>query len=391
MAGSSLSHLDCARCGQREDPDYLQTVCPECGGPLLARYELSREDLRGLPWDLPHRSCDLWRYAELLPVRDRKRRSGLGEGMTPLLRADRLGAALGLESFWIKDEGRNPTGSFKARGMAVAVTRAAELGVEALAAPSAGNAGLAMAAYAACHGLSALVAFPADIPPPYVRECRAYGAEVLVEGATIREAGQALKRHIAANPKWADAFDVSTLREPYRLEGKKTMGYEIAEQLGGVAPDVVLYPTGGGTGLIGIAKAFEEMISLSWMGETTRPRMIAVQMAGCAPVVEAMRAGASRVVPPETAQTRCWGLRVPSPFADREILRTVRDTGGEAVAVEEKELLPAARHALRTTGIDLAPEGAAALAAIPHLLRGGVIRPTDRIVLLNTASSAMYK
>ena len=391
IAGSALSHLDCARCGRREDADRLHRVCPDCGGPLLARYELSRDDLRGLHWDLPHRPSDLWRYAELLPVRDRSRRRGLGEGMTPLLAAERLGGELGLDSLWIKDEGRNPTGSFKARGMAVAVARAAELGARTLAAPSAGNAGLALAAYAACHGLAALVAFPADIPPPFVRECRAYGAEVIVEGATILEAARALKRMVETNPKWSGSFDLSTLREPYRLEGKKTMGYEIAEQLGGTAPEAVVYPTGGGTGLIGIVKAFEEMVSLGWLEEEARPRMIAVQMAGCAPIVEAFRGGADRAVPREDADTRCWGLRIPAPFADREILRTIRETGGAAIAVEERELLPAARLALRTAGIDVAPEGAAALAAIPHLLRAGVLRPTERVVLLNTAASGMYK
>ena len=216
--------------------------------------------------------------------------------MTPLLCVDRLAAELGLEQLWVKDEGRNPTGSFKSRGMAAAVARAAELGIRALSAPSAGNAGLAIAAYAARHGLRALVAFPVDIPGIYVRECRGYGAEVITAGATIREAGAALRAHIQQKPAWQDALDVSTLREPYRLEGKKTMGYEIAEHCRGSLPDAIVYPTGGGTGLIGIWKAFEEMEALGWIREK-RPRMIVVQMGGCAPIVEAFRAGAATPPP----------------------------------------------------------------------------------------------
>ncbi len=391
IAGSALTHLECARCGRREDPERIATVCPDCGGPLLARYDLERADLRGLPVDLALRPADLWRFAELLPIRAARCRVGLGEGMTPLLAVPRLGRELGVENLWIKDEGRNPTGSFKSRGMAIAVARAAELGISACMAPSAGNAGLALAVYVARHGLRALVAFPEDIPPAFVRDCRFYGAEVIVAGATIREAGAAMRRHVLENKGWEQALDLSTLREPYRLEGKKTMGYEIAEQLGGRLPDVILYPTGGGTGLIGIWKAIEEMIALRWLADTKRPRMIAVQMEGCAPIVDAFEAGSAAANPIPDAKTRCWGLRVPAPFADREILSVLRESNGFAVRVGEGELLPAYRNAARLEGIDVAPEGAAALAAIPILQRDGRLTSSDRIVALNTASSGMYK
>lgn len=385
-----MSHLECARCARREDAERIASVCPECGGPLLVRYNLARDDLRGLPWDLGQRPSDLWRYTELLPVRSSRWRIGLGEGMSPLLCAPRLAAEIGVEKLWIKDEGRNPTGSFKARGMAVAVARAAELGARALSAPSAGNAGLALAAYAARHGLRALVAFPVDIPGIYVRECRGYGAEVITAGATIREAGAALRAHIQQKPVWQDAIDVSTLREPYRLEGKKTMGYEIAEHLGGSLPDGIVYPTGGGTGLIGIWKAFEEMEALGWISER-RPRMIVVQMAGCAPIVHAFRTESPSAEPAPDPVTRCWGLRVPAPFADREILRVVRESGGAAVTVPEEDLVPTVERAAKLEGLDVAPEGAAALAALPILLREGILKRDERILVLNTAASGMYK
>jgi threonine synthase len=386
-----MTHLECARCSRREDPERIQTICPDCGGPLLVRYDLERADLQGLPVDLTLRPADLWRFAELLPIRSGRFRVGLGEGMTPLLATPRLGRELGIENLWIKDEGRNPTGSFKSRGMAVAVARAAELGGAACMAPSAGNAGLALAVYAARHGIPALVAFPEDIPPAYVRECRFYGAEVIVAGATIREAGAAMRRHISESRGWEQAIDLSTLREPYRLEGKKTMGFEIAEQLGGRLPDVILYPTGGGTGLIGIWKAIEEMMSLRWLADTNRPRMIAVQMDGCAPIVDAFTSGTAVSIPVSEAKTRCWGLRVPAPYADREILAVIRESDGLAVRVGEEDLLPSYRNAARLEGIDVAPEGAAALAAIPILLRNELLAPTDRVVALNTASSGMYK
>jgi threonine synthase len=394
ISGSALSHLECARCARREDADRPRTVCPACGGPLYARYNLDRPDLTGLPWDFGQRPADLWRYAELLPVRTARFRSGLGEGMTPMIETPRLASAIGIESLHIKDEGRNPTGSFKARGMAVAVARAAELGARALTAPSAGNAGLALAAYAARHNVRALVAFPIDIPGIYVRLSRSYGAEVITAGATIREAGAALRAHAQEKAAWRDALDVSTLREPYRLEGKKTMGYEIAEQMLGDPPDVILYPTGGGTGLIGIWKAFEEIAELGWMGPSAtglRPRMIAVQMKGCAPIVDAMVTRAERATPVGDAQTRCWGLRVPSPFADREILDVLRASHGGAIAVGEEELVPAADRTARCEGIDLSPEGAAVIAAIPRLIERSEISPTDRILALNTAGSAMYQ
>lgn len=390
ISGSALSHLSCARCDRRETPDQPVNVCKECGGPLFVQYDLARSDLRGLPWDLPQRPNDIWRYAELLPVRSARYRIGLGEGMTPMLAVPRLAHEMGLSQLWIKDEGRNPTGSFKSRGMAVAVARAAELQVKALAAPSAGNAGLAMSAYAARHGLQALVAFPEDIPPLFVSESESYGAHVIKAGATIREAGAALRSYVQENNSWKDVFDLSTLKEPYRLEGKKTMGYEIAEQLAGSVPDAVIYPAGGGTGLIGIAKAFEEMAELGWTDAQQRPRMIAVQMAGCAPIVEAFCADADHATPKDDATTRCWGLRVPAPFADREILDTLRKTNGTVIEVQEEEPDQAGKKAREMEGIDMSPEGAATLAAIPHLMRNGSLRNSKRVVILNTANFSMY-
>jgi len=391
IAGSALSHLECARCRETEDPDRLLGVCPRCGGPLLARYDLQRSDLRGLPLEFSLRAPDLWRFAELLPVRSARLRLSLGEGMTPMLGAPRLAREHRIENLWIKDEGRNPTGSFKARGIAVAIARAAELGATAVMAPSAGNAGLALAVYAARHGMRALVAFPEEVPPAYVRDCRFYGAEVILAGASIREAAAAMRDHLETDRSWQEAFDLSTLREPYRVEGKKTMGYEIAEQLWGRAPDAILYPTGGGTGLIGIWKAFEEMLELQWLSEPKRPRMFAVQMEGCSPIVDAFEAGADDATPAQEARTRCWGLRIPAPFAGREILAAVRASGGGAIRVPEGELLPAYRAAARLEGIDLAPEGAAALAALPLLLQAGALKPSDSVLVLNTASAGMYK
>lgn len=386
-----MTHLECARCARKEDPNRPRTVCPACGGPLYARYNLVRPDLSSLPWDWGLRPADLWRYAELLPVGLPSLRIGLGEGMTPLFSLPRLAREIGLDHLLVKDEGRNPTGSFKARGMAVAVARAAELGIRSLCAPSAGNAGLALAAYAARHGLKALVAFPIDIPGVYVRQCRAFGAEVITAGATIREAAAALRSHVSEKPAWKGVFDVSTMREPYRLEGKKTMGYEIAEQLRGDLPDVIVYPTGGGTGLIGIWKAIEEMGELGWVSKDKRPRMIAVQMKGCAPIVHAVTERADRAVPLEDAQTRCWGLRVPSPFADREILSILQRSRGTAVAVADEDLAPVADRVSRLEGLDLSPEGAALFAAIPQLIELGLIAREERILMLNTASSGMYQ
>ncbi|MDM7913780.1 MAG: threonine synthase [Candidatus Eisenbacteria bacterium] len=389
ILGSALSHLECARCGRREEPDRLQTVCSACGGPLLARYDLAREDLPGMVWDLLTRPCDLWRFSELLPVRAARYRIGLGEGMTPILSVPRLARELGMADLWVKDEGVNPTASFKARGMAVAVARAAELGASAVYAPSAGNAGVALAAYAARHGLRALVAFPSETPPAFVRQARAQGAEVIVEGSTIREAAAALHAQIEKGNTWSEAFDLSTLKEPYRVEGKKTMGYEIGLALPEM-PDVIVYPTGGGTGLIGIWKAFEEMRALGWIGGK-RPRMVAVQVEGCRPIVDAFRAVAQRAIPATDARTRCWGLRVPAPFADVEILRVLYDSRGWAIDVPEETILPAMRLAARTEGLDLAPEGAAAVTAIRRLLIEERIKPEERVLVLNTAASWMYQ
>src|SRR5690606_20454202 len=335
---------------------------PCCSLPLYARYDLDR--LRPLfrPADLRGRRADIWRYAEVLPVRRPDRRLTLGEGFTPLLGAPRLADALGLERLWIKDEGRNPTGSFKARGLAVAVARAWELGARDVAIPSAGNAGSAAAAYAAAAGLAAHVVVPRDTPRAIVEEIAGLGAELeLVDGLITDAAAR-----VAAGVTEHGWFDRSTSKEPYRVEGKKTMGYELFEQLGGRLPDVIVYPTGGGTGLVGMWKAFDEMERLGWIGPE-RPRMIAVQAAGCAPIVRAWEAGAETAEPWANAATYASGLRVPRAIGDFLILRAIRASRGAAIAVGDDAIRAAARLVGRTTGVYVAPEGAATAAAIPHL------------------------
>jgi len=380
-----LTHLECALCGKRFDADQVQTLCPDCKRPLLARYDLAAARAE---WDrdtLSTREPSLWRYRGVLPVRDDSNAVKLGEGYTPLIRARRLGESLGLRELYIKEEGVNPTGSFKARGLCVAVSRARELGIAEVVIPSAGNAAGAMAAYAARAGMRAHVFMPADVPAPFLLECRAYGASITLVDGLITDCGREASK-AAEERGW---FVMSTLKEPYRLEGKKTMGYELAEQFGWQLPDVVIYPTGGGTGLIGMWKAFDELQALGWI-DGKRPRLVAVQAEGCAPIPRAFHAGEEFAAPWEGASTVAAGLRVPSAVGDFLILRALRETGGTALAVSDAELVAAQRRMSAMEGIFACPEGGATLAALEQLLAEGWVSPDERIVLFNTGTGLKY-
>lgn len=381
---SYLTHLSCSLCGASYPDDELQGLCPACARPLLARYDLAaaRAVERGA---LVAAEPTLWRYRALLPVRDRRHEISLGEGFTPLLHAQRLGAELGLSQLYIKDESLNPTGSFKARGLAVAVSRARELGVRHVVIPSAGNAAGATAAYAARAGLQAHVFMPRDVPAPFRLECEALGAEVTLVDGLIDDCGREARRAAAAHG-W---FDLSTLKEPYRLEGKKTMGYELAEQFDGELPDVIVYPTGGGTGLVGMWKAFAELAELGWIGGQ-RPRMVTVQAEGCAPIVRAFHAGEEFAAPWTGARTVAAGLRVPGAVGDFLILRALRESGGTAVAVSDAALLDGQRRIARLEGVFACPEGGATLAALEALLAQGWLERDERVVLFNTGSGLKY-
>jgi threonine synthase len=382
---STLLDLECTACGHRADADEPHGVCPQCGKVLFARYDLDR--LRAtLPRDaLLRRPPSLWRYFEALPVRDPANVVTLGEGMTPLLPFPRLARAFGLHALLVKDEGLNPTGTFKARGMAVAVSRACELGLKTLVAPSAGNAGAALAAYGARGGLDVHVILPEDTPPTIVAETRTYGVHVQLIDGLIDDAGRVARRLQAEHDGW---FDVSTLREPYRVEGKKTLGYELAEQLDWSLPDVIVYPTGGGTGLIGMWKAFAEMEALGWV-RGDRPRMVVVQAEGCAPMVRAFQASRTTAERWSDAHTIAAGLRVPAAIGDYLILGTVRESGGTCVAVSDAEIL-AAMLRFAEEGLFASPEGAATLAALPRLHDAGLLGPKTRVALFNTGSGLKY-
>jgi len=382
---SFLSHLECAMCGQELEADRLWNLCPACNKPLLARYDLERASRAVTREAIAGREANLWRYRELLPVRAPRYALCLGEGFTPLVHATRLGQAIGFANLFIKHEGLNPTGSFKARGLAVAVSRARELGVEEVAIPSAGNAAGAMSAYAALAGMRAYVFMPRDTPQPFVAECRALGAEVTLVEGLITDCGQVA----AQEARQFGRFDVSTLKEPYRLEGKKTMGYELAEQMGWTLPDVIIYPTGGGTGLIGMWKAFDEMDKLGWIGPQ-RPRMVAVQAEGCAPMVKAFHQGREFAEPWQGAKTIADGLRVPAAVGDFLILRALRESGGTAVSVSDQEIIEAANLIGRTQGIFVCPEGAATLVALQCLRRQGWIGDDETVVIFNTGSGLKY-
>jgi threonine synthase len=380
---AKATHLECSVCKQKYAADGIHHLCA-CGGPLLVRYDLEALRRTWTPAHVREGPHNMWRYGPALPPADSSVVT-LGEGMTPLLRATRLGARLGADNLWIKDEGLNPTGSFKARGLACAVSMAVELGVRKMAIPSAGNAASALAAYAAAAGIEAHIFMPRDVPQANFIECRAFGAFVTLVDGLISDCAKMM----AAGVQREGWYDVSTLKEPYRIEGKKTMGYEVADQLGWELPDAIFYPTGGGVGLIGMWKAFDEMEALGWIG-SRRPKMIAVQVEGCQPVVRAFERGEERSQFWENASTVASGLRVPKPLGDFLILDAVRASGGAALAVSEEELLDAGVQLAREEGIFAAPEGAACVAALEKLLRSGFLKPPERIVIYNTGAGLKY-
>ncbi|HLZ49785.1 MAG TPA: threonine synthase [Candidatus Acidoferrum sp.] len=378
---TNVRELECSACGKKHDANREQHLCT-CGKPLLAKYDLKQAAVSLNLESLKSRTPSLWRYAEVLPDDPPVT---LGEGMTALIPANRLGASMGLQRLYVKDEGLNPTGSFKARGMTVAVTRAKQLGAKALAAPTAGNAGGALAAYAAAAGLPAVIVMPADTPAANVMECEAFGAKVVKLNGLISDCG----KYVAERKEREGWYDVSTLKEPYRVEGKKTMGYELWEQLGGKLPDVIFYPTGGGVGLIGMCKAFDEMQEMGWIG-AERPRMVAVQAAGCAPIVKAWEAHRDASEFFQNATTLASGLRVPGPLGDFLILRMLRQTHGTALTVTDDEMLKDGKELASLEGIFAAPEGAATVSAVRKLAASGWIKPRETVVLFNTGTGYKY-
>ncbi len=385
MPFSSLSHLECSRTGERYDADVVQGVSSS-GAPLLARYDLDEVRASVTPADIAGRPHDLWRYHEVLPVRDPAHVTTLGEGMTPLLRLPTYGAAIGVPGLLMKDEGLVPTGSFKARGAAVGVSRARELGVGAVAMPTNGNAGAAWSVYAARAGLGSLIVMPVDAPEITRRECVVSGAELYLVDGLINHAGALVKRAVEQRDGYQE---VSTLKEPYRIEGKKTMGYEIAEQLGWRVPDVILYPAGGGVGLIGIHKAMLELQELGWIGDRL-PRLVAVQSTGCPPIVDAFEAGLDESTLVEGTHTLAFGINVPKALGDFLVLRAVRESGGTAVAVDDADILTELAALAASEGAWICPEGAACLVAAKRLRAGGWIAEGEEVVVLNTGTGLKY-
>ena len=380
-----LTHLECGLCGEKLNPNEPWNLCPKCNKPLLARYALNAARNAVNPKMISSRKPNMWRYKELMPVKDHSNILTLGEGFTPLHHARRLGNEVDFEHLYIKDEGLNPTGSFKARGLCAAISKAKELGIRSVSIPTAGNAGGAMSAYAALAGMEAFVFMPKDVPKPFINECKALGAKVTLIDGLITDCGKAAAEEL----KRYNRFDVSTLKEPYRIEGKKTMGYELAEQMNWTLPDVIIYPTGGGTGLVGMWKAFDEMERLGWI-DSHRPRMVTVQSTGCAPMVKAFEEGKEFADMWEGARTVADGLRVPAAVGDFLILRALRESNGNAVAVPDKEIMEAANLMGRTQGIFPAPEGGAVLAGFLHLHRSGWIKNSDKVILFNTGSGHKY-
>lgn len=385
---SFFTHLECSvPCGAgRYDARARHHLCA-CGAPLLARYDLDAARDAWPRASLADREPTMWRYREVMPLFDGESPVTLGEGWTPLLPAPRLGRALGLNHLFIKDESLNPTNSFKARGLSAAVTRAAHLGAKTLSIPTAGNAGNAMAAYAARAGIEARVYMPKDVKLPFVRECELYGAHVTLVDGLITDAG----RQAAEDGKALGWYDTSTLKEPYRIEGKKTMGYEVAEQLGWRLPDWIIYPTGGGTGMVGMWKAFAEMEALGWLpAGGPRPRMVTVQADGCAPIVRAFEQGAEKSEMWQHAHTAADGLRVPKAIGDFLVLRAVRESGGTAVAVSDADMMAAMRRTGALEGISAAPEGGAAVHALGVLIERGLVTPDHTVVVFNTGGALKY-
>jgi threonine synthase len=383
-----VTHLECSVCKRKYQAGKAWNLC-ECGGPLLVRYNLERMRAEWSHDSLECAATSMWRYAPALPVQHAISIVSLGEGMTPLLPAPRTGRRIGASQLLIKDEGLNPTGSFKARGLSCAVSMCVELGLRRLAIPSAGNAASALAAYAAAAGIEAHIFMPQDVPQSNFIECEAYGAKVTLVDGLIGDCG----RIVAERKDQEGWFEVSTLKEPYRIEGKKTMGYEVAEQLGWELPDAIFYPTGGGVGMIGMWKAFGELEAIGWLGpekRVRRPKMIAVQAEGCQPVVRAFREGAEYSRVWEGAATVASGLRVPKPLGDRLTLQAVRESGGTALAVSDSDLIDAGIRLAWEEGIFAAPEGAACIAAASRLIGEGFLKRDDRIVIYNTGSGLKY-
>lgn len=378
---SYLSHLECTGCGATYDASQLHTLCPACAKVLYARYDLEAIKRSFTKETLAARHGGMWRWFELMPVRDEANVVTLGEGTTPLLPAQALQRHAGSKQIWIKEEGLNPTGSFKARGLSAAVSKAKELGVTRIAIPSAGNAGSALAAYGARAGMETYVFVPDDTPRTIVDEAAAYGAKVVLVDGLINDAGRIVRENTASQG-W---FDVSTLKEPYRAEGKKTMGLELAEQLSWTLPDVVIYPTGGGTGIVGMWKAWDELEALGWI-DSRRPRVVSVQAEGCAPIVKAYDAGAAASEVWENATTIAPGIRVPAVIADYLILDAIRSGNGTAVAVSDPEILQAMRELASLEGLFAAPEGAATWAGYKKLLANGTLSPDESVVLFNTGA-----
>ena len=383
---SYVTDLSCSGCGRRYSVQEIHTYCPDCQSPLLVNYDLAEAHRHVDRSEIHSRLKGMWRWHELLPVLDPQNMVSLGEGDTALLRLPHLEKTLGLENLFVKDESSNPTGSFKARGLSAAISKARELGIKKVIIPTAGNAGGAMAAYAARADMQAMIYMPKDTPRANMEESRMAGAEVvLVEGLISDAAGMAGVK--AREEGW---FDLSTFKEPYRTEGKKIMGYELAEAFDWTLPEVIIYPTGGGTGLVGMWKAFAELEELGWLKEAKRPRMVSVQAAGCAPVVRAYESGATFCDFWTNASTVASGLRVPKSFADSIILQDIRDSHGIALAVSDEELLASQKELCRAEGIFAAPEGAATLAALKKLIQQKWIDPQERIVLFNTGSGLKY-
>jgi threonine synthase len=381
-----VTHLECALCAQHYDPAQIHNLCPACQRPLWVRYDLealgqkfTKEDLRG-------RSPTFWRYLEMLPIRDPRDVVSLAETVTPILVAPRLGDALGVRDIFIKDESRLPTGSFKARGMAMAITKAKEFGVTRVAVPTAGNAGGALAAYAARAGMEAYVFMPEDTPVINQKECYLAGARTFLVNGLITDCG----RIVAEGKREKGWFDVSTLKEPYRIEGKKTMGLELAEQFDWLLPDVILYPTGGGTGLIGMWKAFQELEALGWLNSPRKPRMFSCQSDGCAPIARAFEKGERFAAKFENASTIASGIRVPAAVGDFMILDAVRESGGLALATPEADIPKWMKLAASSEGLSLCPETAVCLGALEVLLKRGDIKPTERILIFNTGAAQKY-
>lgn len=381
-----VSHLECPKCGATYDSEQVIQLC-DCGAPLLVRYDTDKVAAAFSKSDLTGRPADLWRYRELLPVRDEANIVNLGEGMTPLLKLNNLGPEINMPNLYLKDEGIIPTGTFKARGAAVGVSRAKELGIEVLAMPTNGNAGAAWAAYCAPAGIKAVIVMPADAPPIPRGECAITGASLYLVNGLISDAGRIVGKAVA-DYGW---FDASTLKEPYRIEGKKTMGLELAEQFNWELPEVILYPTGGGVGIIGIYKALLELKEIGWLpAEARLPRLVAVQATGCAPIIKAWQEGKTESEFWNDAQTLAFGITVPKALGDFLVLDAIYKTEGCAVAVEDEDILKASQLLASREGTFICPEGAACLTAAMKLCDEGWIKPDERVVLLNTGSGLKY-